>query len=186
MQFENALVARICHDLITPFNAINIGIEAFEMSQDAVMLESVKDSTKRANAILTFIRELFSVKSSDFTYTPASLTKYISEFLSKIEVQLKSDKSNISVQVGQIVLYLATVCKDVMPFGGKLSIQIYDSEIICECSGQCLKTPDLSINADITYKNIFQYYLQTLLSKANYKPVISQDDDRLTIHLCVY
>ena len=45
MQFENALVARVCHDLITPFNAINLGVEAFEATQDAIMLETIKEST---------------------------------------------------------------------------------------------------------------------------------------------
>ena len=33
MQPETALVARICHDLITPLNAINLGLESLENSK---------------------------------------------------------------------------------------------------------------------------------------------------------
>lgn len=183
MQFENALIARICHDLITPFNAINIGVEAFEMSQDASLLKTVKESTKKANAILTFVRELFSEKSSDFAYTSAFLTKQISDFLScyKISVQIESSKANISVQIGRIVLYLAMVSKDAMPFGGELSVQIFDTEIICECVGRPVKPIDLSTE-EVTSRNLFQQSLRKLLAQANYKPVISQSDDRVTIH----
>lgn len=183
MQFENALIARICHDLITPFNAINIGVEAFEMSQDASLLKTVKESTKKANAILTFVRELFSEKSSDFAYTSAFLTKQISDFLScyRIGVQIKSSKANISVRVGRIVLYLAMVSRDAMPFGGELSVQIFDTEIICECVGRSLKPINLSTE-EATSRNIFHQILRQLLTQANYKPVISQSDDRLAIH----
>lgn len=183
MQFENALVARICHDLITPFNAINIGVEAFEMSKDAALLKAVKESTKKANAVLTFVRELFSEKSSDFAYTSAFLTKQISDFLScyKISVQIESSKANISVQIGRIVLYLAMVSKDAMPFGGELSVQIFDTEIICECVGRPVKPIDLSTE-EVTSRNLFQQSLRKLLAQANYKPVISQSDDRVTIH----
>lgn len=183
MQFENALVARICHDLITPFNAINIGVEAFEISKDAALLKAVKESTKKANAVLTFVRELFSEKSSDFAYTSAFLTKQISDFLScyKISVQIESSKANISVQIGRIVLYLAMVSKDAMPFGGELSVQIFDTEIICECVGRPVKPIDLSTE-EVTSRNLFQQSLRKLLAQANYKPVISQSDDRVTIH----
>lgn len=183
MQFENALVARICHDLITPFNAINIGVEALEMSQDAALLKTVKESTKKANAVLTFVREVFSEKSSDFAYTSAFLTKQISDFLScyRISVQIKSNKANISVQIGRIVLYLAMVSKDAMPFGGELFVQIFDTEIICECVGRSVKSIDLS-EEEVTSRNIFRQSLRKLLTQANYKPVISQSDDRVTIH----
>ena len=59
MQPEAALAARICHDLITPLNAINLGLESLEISNDAVILEGIKESTTKANIILKYIREIF-------------------------------------------------------------------------------------------------------------------------------
>ena len=52
MQSEAAVIARICHDLITPFNAINLGLEAFEMSRDESLLASLRESVDKANVII--------------------------------------------------------------------------------------------------------------------------------------
>ena len=57
MQSEAAVIARICHDLITPFNAINLGLEAFEMSRDESLLASLRESVDKANVIMKFMRD---------------------------------------------------------------------------------------------------------------------------------
>ncbi len=185
MQFENALVARICHDLITPFNAINLGVEAFEATKDDLMFETIKESTAKANAILKFMRELFSSKGDDFYYTKTSLQTCAAEFLSgyKIAFNLQTEMNEIPAMFGKVVLYFAAICKDLMPFGGDATVTLQDSAITCECHGKNMKTPDINLETELTHKTVIQHSLLKQLTQLNCKLLASQEENKIVIKI---
>ena len=122
MQPEAALAARICHDLITPLNAINLGLESLEISNDAVILEGIKESTTKANIILKYIREIFSEHDENFNYSMLGLKKIISEYLGsyKISFKLDSNVEGIAEIFGKLILFTCIIAKSNMPFGGSV------------------------------------------------------------------
>lgn len=183
MQFEHALVARICHDLITPFNAINLGIEAFEVSRDEEMLMHIKSSTNKASAILKFMRELFSAKGDDFCYTKTSLQQMISEILAeyKITFVLYSEVPNIPNILGKMLMYLALICKEHMPCGGSVKICVQDSDITCECVGRSVKTPEINDNMELTHKTVIRHCLLRILQALGCKIIVSQEVNKSII-----
>ena len=130
MRTETALVARICHDLITPLNAINLGLESLEISNDSFILESLKESTDKANVLLKFVRELFSDKGEGFYYSSMNLNKLIAEYLGfyKIVFKLDADVESISEIFGKLIMFTGIVIKECMPFGGKVSC-VLDTQI---------------------------------------------------------
>lgn len=185
MQFENALVARICHDLISPFNAINLGVEAFEATKDDLMFETIKESTAKANAILKFMRELFSLKTDGFVYTKMSLQNCASEFLSgyKITFNLQTEMNEIPEMFGKVVLYLAAICKDLMPFGGDATVTLQDSAITCECHGKNMKVPDINLETELTHKTVLQHSLLKQLSQLKCQLIASQEENKIVIKI---
>ncbi|MDR0631904.1 MAG: hypothetical protein LBF54_01525 [Holosporaceae bacterium] len=180
MQFEHLLVSRICHDLITPFNAIGLGIEAFDISGDPSLLKGVKASVEKANAILKFIRELYSAKEDSFSHSTMSLTRLTSDFMKQynISLDLKSDLKNISGTVGKIIMHNAIVAKEIMPFGGAVDIKINgdENEIITTCSGKSLAIPNFDINDELSHKNIIRVSLLRLLAESGFEIIASQEE----------
>lgn len=174
MDNESAAIARICHDLITPFNAINLGLEAFEMSQDESLLESLKESVNKANVTLKFMRELFSDRPDTFCYSPYSLQQEVSEYLKlyNVKFELKSDMEKIANIAGKIVMYSGVISKEILPFGGELSVIIDNdrSEISAQFCGKNLVIPKISEKEeeDINYKSIMRRKLKELLINSGF------------------
>ncbi|MBR1734897.1 MAG: hypothetical protein IJ730_05560 [Alphaproteobacteria bacterium] len=188
MQSEKAIVARICHDLITPFNAINLGLEAFEMSRDESLLSSIRESVDKANCIMRFMRELFSDKSQMFCYSDTSLKQMIAEFLKfyNITFDLKSDMENVAYIAGKIIMYMAIVTKEIMPYGGMVTTTINDedSEISTKCCGRNIVVPQMKIENEenINQKNIIKQHLMLLLNESGFElTVISEGQDVIFI-----
>ncbi|GHT99895.1 hypothetical protein FACS189472_00930 [Alphaproteobacteria bacterium] len=173
MSSENMLIARVCHDLITPFNAINLGLEAFEMSSDMSLIENIKESTSKANAILKFTRELFSVKADTFCYSINSLKQLISDVLkyNNITFFLESDIDTIPNVAGKIIMYTATVAKEIMPFGGVVTTRLNDlsGEIITRCGGKNVSLPSVTFNGEVTHRNIIRHCLLEQLAQSGFE-----------------
>lgn len=161
MQIENVLIARICHDLITPCNAINLGIEAYEMSEDKSLLSCIKDSASKANVILKFMRELFLAKDGEYQYPISFLQKLISEFLRiyNIECNFVTNDKDLSCCLGQIILYDAAVMKELMPMGGKVMFNVSDNYVNMVYSGNGIVELDTFPPQELTYKNILRFKL---------------------------
>ncbi|MDR3179416.1 MAG: hypothetical protein LBT70_00765 [Holosporaceae bacterium] len=172
MSTENTLIARICHDLITPFNAINLGLEAFEMSSDMFLIEDIKKSTAKANVTLKFIRELFSEKSDGFCYSVDSLKYVVADMLSVcgISYALESDIGNIPNVAGKIIMFTAIVAKEIMPFGGTATTNLSNmsGRIITCCSGKSVAIPSMVIH-ELSHGNIMRHYLIKLLHKSGFE-----------------
>ncbi|GHT91603.1 hypothetical protein FACS1894122_04290 [Alphaproteobacteria bacterium] len=179
MSSENMLIARVCHDLITPFNAINLGLEAFEMSSDMSLIENIKESTNKANAILKFTRELFSIKSDTFCYSVGALKNLISDILkfNNISFFLESDIDSIPNVAGKIIMYTAIVAKEIMPFGGIVISQLNDlsGEIMTRCGGKNISIPSVTFSGELTHRNIIRHCLLELLSKSGFELITKQD-----------
>lgn len=158
---EQAIVARICHDLITPFNAINLGLEAYEMSKDETLLDCVKESTSKANIILKFMRELFSFKEEGFVYSSRSLGQTIREFgnLYNIDFDLHFCSENISYVSGRIALYNVIMLKEVMPSGGKAFEKITEdgSSITVTYQGSNISLVESECTEVLNHRNVLRY-----------------------------
>ncbi|MDR2068050.1 MAG: hypothetical protein LBP41_03625, partial [Holosporaceae bacterium] len=169
MRLENALIARICHDLITPFNAINLGIEAYEASGDASLLLHMKESAAKANTILKFMREMYSEKSDAFRHSLISLNSLIADFLrnSGLLVDLKFDGDDIPHVIAQVILHNVAVAKESMPFGGTIRCHISKdfSEITLSCVGKDISAPDLNLCSEPNHKNVMLHNLMRLLGE---------------------
>jgi hypothetical protein len=184
MQPKNALIARICHDLITPFNAISLGIEAYEASGDASLLENIKESSRKANVILKFMRELYSEKSDTFRHSFVSLSGLISDFLSDrgIVIDIKFNADAIPHSIAQILMHNALMIKEFMPFGGTLTSHVDKNfnEITLSYSGKATSAPDLNLSDELSYKNIALNELIELLKEIGWElNVLSEAQDVL-------
>ncbi len=187
MVVENTLVARICHDLITPLNAVNLGIEAFEASHDEELLAMIKESIAKANTIMKFIREVFANHAESFCYSSLSLNQTIAEFLKfyGINFDLKSDTEEIVNVVGKIVMYLAEISKEIMPYGGTVSAQICDTDetITVTCCGKDVSVPDMSADQEMTHKNVFRHILLQQLNEIGMKLTASSEENGVAFRL---
>lgn len=186
MKLENAVVARICHDLITPFNAINLGLEAFELSPDPSMLTEVKNSANKANVFLKLIRELVADKPDTFCYSSQSLQKMIGDFLkcSNCSFSLKSDIDNIPNIAGKIVMYHGIISKEGLPYGGSVICKIDDlsGEIATVYTGKNAALPVSVQNIyDVTYKNVFSFCLNDILRESGFSQVVYEKNSSVTL-----
>jgi hypothetical protein len=182
---ESALVARICHDVITPINAISLGFEALEVPEDEALFKEIRESADKANSILKFIRELYSEKSNSFCYSPQSLNQLISDFLKRynISFQLTSSLENIPNIAGKIIMYNALVTKEIMPMGGSVNSEIDDNsaEILTICQGKNVSLPNFSMDCELNSKNIMRIGLLQLLKESGFKIIAYREESQLVI-----
>ena len=170
MNGESMLIARICHDLITPLNAISLGFEAFQISRDEDLMDCIRESVQKTNVIMKFIRELFSERCDTFCYSQFFLKQITSDYLKldNISFDLKSDMDNIASIAGKIVMYMAVIAKETIPFGGSVVVKISDAscEIVTRCSGKSISIPEINIEKNLNHKNIIRYKLLSLLKES--------------------
>jgi len=175
MQTENVLIARICHDLITPCNAINLGLEAYEMSEDKGLLSCIKDSATKANVLLKFMRELFMKKDDNYLYSVEFLRSLVAEFLEVYNIgsDFITDCDNFNCSLGRIILCNGAIMKELMPMGGKAIFKISNDCIEIICSGNGVIALDTSIPQELTYKNVLQFKLLEQLKNNGFSVVSS-------------
>ena len=161
MQTENVLIARICHDLITPCNAINLGIEAYEMSEDQSLLTCIKESASKANVILKFFREVFQEREATYLYPVSFLLNLLTEFLRiyNIEFSLMTSESQLVSSVGMLILYDAVIMKEVMPLGGKAMFNVRNDHVNIIYTGEGIVQFDTNEPETLNYKNILRFKL---------------------------
>lgn len=179
---EKVLMARICHDLITPVNAIGLGLDAFEMSRDTSMLAEVRNGLGKAGGILVFLRELFSTANIDTGYIAKSLQTQIKKFLVHYNVafELYSQTEELPYAIGQIIMYAALIAKEVAPYGGKIYAKIAEQEISFTYTGQHLNAVDFCEDK-LSYKNIFRAKMKEIFDMADATIYTDKKDDSFTI-----
>lgn len=185
MSLENAIIVRVCHDLITPFNAISLGLEAFEASGDKSLINGMSDSARKANAILKFIRDLHAQQSDDFCYHTVSLKRTVGEFLKNynINFDLQSRYENIPHLGGKIIMYSAFLAKESMPYGGDAICKIDETSnaIMLTISGKNISDPDITKDEEVNHKNVMRYCLINLLQNNGFEIFAYNKDDSIEI-----
>jgi hypothetical protein len=186
MQLENALISRICHDLITPFSAISLGMEAFALSKEDALLENLQRSVAHANVILKFTRELFSSKSDTFYYANANLKQVVADFLQyhSISFDLKSDFDSIPNIAAKVIMYTAVIMKEIMPYGGVVTTFVDDesSTITTRGSGNNISIPLMTMAPmELNHKNIMRYNLTKLLDACGFELKIMQEESDVVV-----
>lgn len=179
---EKVLMARVCHDLITPVNAIGLGLDAFEMSGDTGMLAEVRNGLSKASGILIFLRELFSTANVDTGYTAKNLQIQVEKFLVHYNVafELYSQIEDLPYAIGQIIMYAALIAKEVAPYGGKIYTKITEQEASFVYAGQHLNAVDFS-EEKLSYKNIFRIKMKEIFDMAGATIYTDKSDDNFTI-----
>ncbi len=174
---EDALIARVCHDLITPCNAISLGIEAYEFSEDKSLLSSIKDSAAKANVILKFVRELFIARDPSYSYSVGFLSKLVSEFLEihNIKSDFVTDCQSFDPLLSRIILFNSMVFKGLMPMGGKVQFNISNECVNITYLGNNLMELDTLLPMELTYKNIFRFKLLELLKISDFSVHFSME-----------
>lgn len=171
MSLENVLVLRVCHDLITPFNAISLGLDTFDISSDPVVIEDIRESVDKANTILKYVRSIFS--NDELRSVPVSVVaSQVSDFVEryKIKLKLESAVSEVSGVLNKILLLNGILAKEILPMGGETSIEIgANSTVVMQCRGMHLVEPSFDFDENtVNYRNIIKYYLKNYLEKNGY------------------
>ncbi len=170
MPVEDVLIAKICHDLITPCNAINLGIEAYELSEDRSLLLCIKDSALKANVVLKFMRELFITRDQKSLCSVDYLRKLVSEFLGiyNIGCSFVTNYKDLDPVLGRIILFDSAVMHELMPIGGKVVFSINEDCISVTYSGNSIIELDALIPRDLTYRNILRFKLLEQLKMSGF------------------
>lgn len=184
MNVDNILILRLCHDLVTPLSAINLGIDTFEIAEDKTILEDIKESTGKANSMLRYFRELFSSNKVILTNIMA-IQELMCDFLNKykISAKIKYHEKNISEVIGTILLFNGIISKEIMPIGGQVDIVIDESGTIStHCRGMHLVTPIFDLpEYSINYRNIMQYYLKKYTDEHGYFIEVSHSEGMISL-----
>ncbi|MDR3155882.1 MAG: hypothetical protein LBT90_02140 [Holosporaceae bacterium] len=185
IQLESALILRICHDLITPFNAISLGMDAFLLSREDDLLKNLQHSINKANAVLKFTRELFSTRSDTFCYASATLNQIVVDFLQcyGISFDIKSDFNSVPSIAAKIIMYTAVIMKEIMPYGGTMvtSIDNESSTITTRGSGRSIFAPEIAMTTEPSYRNIMRHNFAKLLSACGFELEVIQDGSNIVL-----
>lgn len=179
---EDILVLRICHDLITPFNAISLGLDTFEISPDPAIVKDIRESVDKANVILKYTRSIFS--NDEKTTVPLLVTKsQLSDFVGRYRITLKIDSAvpEISGVLNKILLLNGILAKEILPMGGETSIEIGDNgTIVMQCRGAHLVEPSFTFDENsINYRGIVRYYLKCYLEQNQYITKVDRINDNV-------
>lgn len=178
MNVDDVLILRICHDLITPFNAISLGLDAFDIAEESVIIDDIRTSVNKANSILKYVRELFSEnKTTNVLAEQALLSDFLDKY--KISVRINSQISEIPGTVNKILMLNGIIAKEIMPLGGQAKIEVdYMGTVVMQCRGAHLVDPSFIFKSeDISYREIIRYYLKQFLDKNQYIIKVDHVDD---------
>lgn len=182
MDVDNVLILRICHDLITPFNAISLGLDTFDIAEEDSIMDDVRASVDKANSILKYVRELFSDdKSTSIVAGRALLSDFMDKY--KITVTVDSQSAEIPATISKILMLNGIIAKEIMPFGGQTKIEVDNmGTIVMRCYGSHLLEPSFVFNSgSVSYREVIRYYLKQLLDKNHYIVKVDRVDDAVIL-----
>jgi len=135
LEFSQALCARMCHDLLGPAGAINMGLEFLgdDTSTDEEALELVAASARQLKARLLFFRVAFGPSGGRGTVSLSEAQAIANGFLGTGRVALRwtgmtetdgDDAPACFSDFVRLVLCLAMVSTESLPRGGELVIDL--------------------------------------------------------------
>lgn len=133
--FSQALCARMCHDLLGPAGAINMGLEFLgdETANDAEALELVAASARQLKARLLFFRVAFGPSDGRGGVSFSEAQAIADGFLGSGRVRLRwtgmteteaEDVPGCFSNFVRLLLCLAMVSTEALPRGGELVIDV--------------------------------------------------------------
>jgi histidine phosphotransferase ChpT len=185
VQLAQMLCARLCHDLMGPAGAINVGLEFLsdDKAETEETLELIAASARQVRARLAFFRTAFGMASAQRAADLAEVRALIEAFLKGSRVALEWRTSERCLKgvplvnggdLARLILCLVLVARDWLPRGGTLAIDVHErrgrGQIRVAVRGQGARVADdtqaaLGAAADAMpgVRSIHAYYLKRLL-----------------------
>lgn len=185
VQLAQMLCARLCHDLMGPAGAINVGLEFLseDKAETQETLELVAASARQVRARLAFFRTAFGMASAQRAADLTEVRALIEAFLkgSRVALEwrpcerpLKGVAFVNSGDLARLLLCLVLVARDWLPRGGTLAIDVHErrgrGQIRVAVRGQGARVADdiqaalgAAAGAMPGVRSIHAYYLKRLL-----------------------
>lgn len=137
VHLAQVLCARLCHDLMGPAGAINIGLEFLsdDKAESKETLELVAASARQVRARLAFFRAAFAMASAESAAGLDEVRVLIEEFLKGSRVALEWRTSERSLKgaprvnsgdLARLLLCSVLVAREWLPRGGTLVIEAHE------------------------------------------------------------
>lgn len=127
-----AVVARLCHDLIGPVGAVHNGVELAEESETAdeaqEMIGMVKDSAKQAWGRLAFFRAAFGSGGGQDSWSGADIKQLLNGALATkrlsfdVSGALANPDFELDLERARVAFGLAMATSESMPRGGVVTV----------------------------------------------------------------
>ncbi|MBX3515773.1 MAG: hypothetical protein KF815_02365 [Rhodospirillales bacterium] len=185
VQLAQMLCARLCHDLMGPAGAINIGLEFLseDKAETKETLELIAASARQVRSRLAFFRTAFAMASAERASSLAEARTLIEEFLkgSRVAVEWRSCEQSLkgvplvnSGDLSRLLLCLVLVAREWLPRGGTLAIDVHErrgrGQVRVAVRGTGVRVADdiqaaLGVAANSTpgVRSIHAHYLNRLL-----------------------
>ena len=189
VQLAQMLCARLCHDLMGPAGAINIGLEFLgeDKAETKETLELIAASARQVRARLAFFRTAFGMASAERAAGLPEVRALIEEFLkgSRVALEWRACERPLKgvafvngCDLARLLLCLVLVARDWLPRGGTLAIDVHErrgrGQIRVAVRGLGARVADdiqaaLGAAADAMpgVRSIHAYYLKRLLDGLN-------------------
>lgn len=206
VQLAQMLCARLCHDLMGPAGAINVGLEFLsdDKAETQETLELIAASARQVRARLAFFRTAFAMASAERTAGLAEARALIEAFLQggRVGLQWRTCERSLkgvafvnSCDLARLLLCLVLVAREWLPRGGTLAIDVHErrgrGQIRVAVQGQGARVADdiqaaLDAPADAMpgVRSIHAYYLKRLLDGLDLTLVLDRSaKDAITLIL---
>lgn len=206
VHLAQVLCARLCHDLMGPAGAINVGLEFLsdDQAESKETLELVAASARQVRARLAFFRTAFAMASAEGATGLAEARALIAEFLkgSRVALEWRTCESSLkgvplvdSGDLARLLLCLVLVAREWLPRGGTLAIDVHErrgrGQVRVAVRGQGARIPDdvqavLSNTLEATpgVRSIHAYYLNCLVDDLDLALAVDRSEaDAITLVL---
>ncbi len=185
MQLAQMLCARLCHDLMGPAGAINIGLEFLsdDKAETKETLELIAASARQVRSRLAFFRTAFAMASAERASSLAEVRSLIEEFLKggRVALEWRTCEQSLkgvplvnSGNLARLLLCLVLVAREWLPRGGTLAIDVHErrgrGQLRVAVRGTGVRVADdiqaalgAAANASPGVRSIHAYYLNRLL-----------------------
>lgn len=197
--FSELFAAKFCHDLAGPIGAINNGIDFLEykdpeMRQKAI--ELVQFSSKQAVSKVKFLRKAYGFVDDSTEFNTISIESLLKDFLdgtnATISVTGIGKDICISSTLSKSILNMSTIVAGVILYKGDIRIYIHDDFSKIKITGfadaykvedDLLAILDKTSKAEMTTRNVQNFYTASLLEKCEYTIEVLQEQGTVTFSM---
>ncbi len=153
LAFLGALSSKICHDIVAPVSAIDMGISLLdEHIPDSIKNDPayklLQDSVTRTLQKINFFRYALALGKSDPSPSRKEFIDHCSNACSHFKINFilnefthTESSSNLCLRISACILYLLT---ETLPKGGTINLSISDQSIVFDALGpMAIRSPSL-------------------------------------------